>query len=706
MASQQHKASSSGTPQAAQSDLVIRVKRRIDDEDVCDSLCVVNDDEPSKKRRARGGILDAFAGLSTEDPSLKRVYLTRVGTVAHDEGNNDETFLLNANTAQRTALAQSSKKRKSEAAESTAGKTLLVTSGKRTVRVNDQESYVVVDMEQQQLGGGAGASAGIASAATKPKVTSILNPPTRQLEQGIERAMSGGTFDLIVSALESGANVNHRRRDEHGGLTALMAAATHCNLRMAKRLIARGADALVTDTKGMTALDMARTATVPYSQLETKLELQQWLYRAAVRQQQDQTQTEDAETGREATRSFDTRDIKDDEFVYDVYRIVRPSSSIPTSSSACSGPSMSEPGAAQRPDVSADHQTNVPVVHIEGLQINDAGQVDLVFEYDSDWSDLADDEDVDSNDERYEGNDYPEEEDDEDDANMLARKARGAAGEDNDYDMHDELNAYDDGNFAKATHDFTGAGGHGSGGGGAKLGSIYGWMDQQQQRSNTRLHTSKTSRRHSSMMAESDDDEGADAFVRDADADGYSAGMQDDLYADYNEGDDDDDDDDDSDDDDGRLPRFDRRGVGRVLRGGVMDSIGVEGGHGRHDKESLQELWGLDGNGSDEDAGGRAHAHAGGRGGVGHSERLRGMRGRTGMDFASNPREFDRNGLAKYGAELEEDADDLRVLRELLSDNNANAGSRVTFQECGDYCTPKPTGDAVAYDSELDHMSD
>lgn len=34
----------------------------------------------------------------------------------------------------------------------------------------------------------------------------------------------------------------------------------------------------------------------------------------------------------------------------------------------------------------------------------------MVFEYDSDWSDLGDDEDPDSNDERYFGNDYPEEE--------------------------------------------------------------------------------------------------------------------------------------------------------------------------------------------------------------------------------------------------------------------------------------------------------
>ena len=53
-----------------------------------------------------------------------------------------------------------------------------------------------------------------------------------------------------------------------------------------------------------------------------------------------------------------------------------------------------------------------PLVAIEGLRIDGASNtVDFVeFDYDSDWSDLGDDEDPDSNDERYHGNDYPEEE--------------------------------------------------------------------------------------------------------------------------------------------------------------------------------------------------------------------------------------------------------------------------------------------------------
>lgn len=82
-----------------------------------------------------------------------------------------------------------------------------------------------------------------------------------------------------------------------------------------------------------------------------------------------------------------------------------------------------------------------PRVKIEGLHILDDGRGELVHHYDSDWSDLADDEDVDSNDERYEGNDYPEEEDysDSDSYDKNTRRA-GFNNNDDDYNVED----YDD----------------------------------------------------------------------------------------------------------------------------------------------------------------------------------------------------------------------------------------------------------------------
>lgn len=61
-----------------------------------------------------------------------------------------------------------------------------------------------------------------------------------------------------------------------------------------------------------------------------------------------------------------------------------------------------------------EQEDAMPRVRINGLRFLSSGQVEEVLVYDSDWSDLAEDEDYDSNDERYEGNDYPEDEEEED----------------------------------------------------------------------------------------------------------------------------------------------------------------------------------------------------------------------------------------------------------------------------------------------------
>lgn len=89
-----------------------------------------------------------------------------------------------------------------------------------------------------------------------------------------------------------------------------------------------------------------------------------------------------------------------------------------------------------------NEQSKCPTIKIEGLHILNDGRCELVHTYDSDWSDLADDEDIDSNDERYEGNDYPEEEDYSDNNSNDIEEARHAGfnNNDNDYDLED----YDD----------------------------------------------------------------------------------------------------------------------------------------------------------------------------------------------------------------------------------------------------------------------
>jgi hypothetical protein len=73
----------------------------------------------------------------------------------------------------------------------------------------------------------------------------------------------------------------------------------------------------------------------------------------------------------------------------------------------------------------------------------DDGRGELLHFYDSDWSDLADDEDIDSNDERYEGNDYPEEEDNSDNNNVDKRAHFMRRDNSDQYGIYDEED-YDD----------------------------------------------------------------------------------------------------------------------------------------------------------------------------------------------------------------------------------------------------------------------
>jgi len=145
---------------------------------------------------------------------------------------------------------------------------------------------------------------------------------------------------------------------------------------------------------------------------------------------------------------------------------------------------------------------------------------------------------------------------------------------------------------------------------------------------------------------------------------------------------DEDDDDEDSDGGGGGARRkgsqrsavgFSRRTVGRVLHPHVADGLGTAfagyggGLGGQRDTQALQSLWGIDDHcGRDGVDDGDAAAADGGDGGGGggadsfHRERLDAMRARTGLQFAANPRQFDRfTGLPKYGAELSDDDDDV-----------------------------------------------
>ena len=55
-----------------------------------------------------------------------------------------------------------------------------------------------------------------------------------------------------------------------------------------------------------------------------------------------------------------------------------------------------------------EYPSQFPVHVFFDSSLHALAEEDCGLEYDSDWSDLADDEDPDSNDERFDGNDYPE----------------------------------------------------------------------------------------------------------------------------------------------------------------------------------------------------------------------------------------------------------------------------------------------------------
>jgi len=134
---------------------------------------------------------------------------------------------------------------------------------------------------------------------------------------------------------------------------------------------------------------------------------------------------------REHSTITGSNNTNDDDYVFDIFMVS---------------------GTDQNDTKSSNDKENLnfdgPTVKIEGLHILDDGRGELVHTYDSDWSDLADDEDVDSNDERYEGNDYPEEEDYESDNNSYDRgeaRQSGFNSNDKDYDF-DDYDDYNDNN--------------------------------------------------------------------------------------------------------------------------------------------------------------------------------------------------------------------------------------------------------------------
>ena len=582
-----------------QGNFYVRVKRNRDEYPL-EQLCIIEDSSIApgkhKKRRSVDSLSTQLSGLhtssSTKDP--KRLMLQRIRTT--DRSNNEVITTTN----QICDVNHTS----SKMAESII---LRVVSSSLT-QINSVENsassaVAVIDMTMSApfirpmhgitvVGG-----ANIPSNTNEHMKTSrILDPATRLLDKGIATAIRNGDFNDLSAALIQGADPNYQMVNSSGGYTALMAAAMKSNVRMVRRLLLKAVDVLAVNADGKTALDLVPTKLTARTSSDVT-EIRSLILRAV-----------EAEGQRSRLKAFvESESCSSDNYVYDIYCV-----------------SSAVDAAAVNP---------FSAVQVEGLKIVGEGNIDidLLLSYDSDWSDLGEDEDPDSNDERFHGNDYPEEAVSDEEGFALD------PGYDDDLDDADAENSSDDEMPHSARMDRRYFDRRGAGIGKGRLDGD-----------------------------NSDYDEDFDAQYDNAhEAQSRTTGQLPRSTAD-------------------RIAALDRSfGVGKVIRPAVIFDTGASSRpFGPLDTESLQLLWEESPSVCQvDDADGDSR------------DRIDQMRNRTGMVFASNPREFDAHGLPKYACDLSDDDADALCEYGSHTRNLHSANSR-------------PSLDAVAYDSELDRDSD
>ena len=618
--------------------LVVRVKRRRGQDPAQELIVCEEDDAHTSKRTASEALLQEMRGLSTVasagPAAARQIVLRRVTTLSAAAGNQMDAVLSSARKRgpDEAELPQPQQQQQHHPQNAGVGReSIWVTQNKRAVRSQeDGTAYVVVDISQVPYHTPSATAATTDDGNKKNPRSPIANPPTRRLEAAIELAWLKNDFNDIAYAIVQGADINHQRpsassskesSDEpgaphllHGGESALMAAARRCNLRMVSRLLSVGANVFLTDCRGMTAMDHLKQGQATGAGVagEAFQEISLKLHAAALRSHRARGDADAGTAGADdpASPTGAAGEEDDGEFVVDVFCAAGEGEEAATSTSAASGSGQANSRAA-------------PVVQVGGIKIGQDGAVDLVLAYDSDWSDLGDDEEPDSNDERYHGNDYPDEQDDEEDE----------GGED---DEEDE-------NYMARRREY-------------------------QQRSSKK------------------DDSEEDDFDEDEDEDGLNAGGL----------------------------RGVRQSTGHVVRHALQG--GDPFAPAPHTRESIRRLWGeTSGLGSEDEreddeegeeeedrprqeqrlgASVRERFGSGWASSVGaiparqHRDRVAQMRQASGMEFGSDPRQFDSAGLAKYGAELSDEGED---------DAMATGNSPLDT---------KPPRDALAFDPELDLETD
>ena len=401
--------------------LVVRVKRKRNQESH-DAICIEEHHHATKKR-GMAGLAAGLNSLSHLDST--KILLTRIETISDDcsvttvEDESSVTKTLDSNTYNALKRSRYVEKANEETDSCPAvikknrdAFKFIVTKNKKvfTSEDNSADSMIFVDMtsiesaslrQDKDCAPSAHASTSTSSVSPK-KGKRVLDPLTRMLNTSINTALSTGIFTDMLAAIEQGADINYQRTDSDG-YTCLMVAVQMSDLNVVSKLLRKNANALLQNEVTQTAVDIAE-----YAKLERRHHSASMIL-IMVRQTASEQFLQLQKSLGKGSGSGSGGSEDDDgsggsgEYVYDIYTCHNPSS-IPDSATDLSSASAS----------TKDTQDNnmydaVPNIKVSGLSLDDMGNAEIDFHYDSDWSDLAhDDDDEDSNDENYFGNDYPE----------------------------------------------------------------------------------------------------------------------------------------------------------------------------------------------------------------------------------------------------------------------------------------------------------
>jgi hypothetical protein len=505
----------------SQMELIVRVKRKRDLES-SDSICIVESEVTGAKKSKLSSLTKKISNLQTNEKAQRgKLILKRIHTV--DDVNNMKIIEEMKRPRQTTST----------------GAQYVFTS---SARITENSSNIfMVDLAhisskswEQQLPG----------PSPSKKGTKILDPATRALHAALQLNDPLQILEQMANAIEQGADVNYQRPSD--GFTALMMAAQYSNIRMVSKLLQKGANVFLQNQDTKSAIDFADYADVE-NRSDSSKQVSFLLRHAASSQYSANFQppTPGPQVG-------------ESDYVYDIYSIGKSRTlAIDDPTLETSSPDESSPEAE-------NDSMEIPTVEVPGIKILQGDLTgEAIFCYDSDWSDLADDEDPDSNDEKFFGNDYPDEDwgDDDDDGDGCRTGC---------------YNEQDDSDYNNSNGD------------------------------------------------EDDEDDLRRRKVRwNPDVEGGEDGTADD-----------------------QMPKFDRKGIGRVLKPFIVDG---PNGTSSNDKIDVNDLWNLRPD-LPQPEGYEEIDHD-----LSNQTRKDDMARRTGMMIGSSGREFDDNGLPKYGMDLSDD---------------------------------------------------